>query len=351
MIRVTVLGGSGYVGGELLRLLLAHPEVELKNVVSRTHAGKYLFKIHPNLRGRTQLRFTPLDITAITQDCDLIFTATPHGSAMNYIPQILQQGVRVVDMSADYRLKSPQDYVAWYGWEHKSPALLAEAVYGLPELHREKIKNARLVACPGCMAAATILALAPPIKYDLIEEKRVVVDLKIGSSGAGAQPTPASHHPERAGGVRPYKVVGHRHIAEVEQELNLLGSKPVTVSFTPHAVDMVRGIMATAHTFPLRPLALPDVWKVYRDYYSKERFIRLVKDREGVYQLPNPKILAGSNYCDIGFELDPHINRLLIFSALDNLMKGAAGQGIQCMNIMSGFNEAAGLGEPGIHPV
>lgn len=270
---------------------------------------------------------------------------------MNYVPTFLDQNIKVVDMSADYRLKNPADYVKWYGWEHKNPQLLKDAIYGLPELHRNEIKTTQLAAVPGCMAATAILGLAPLIKNHLIEEKRIIIDLKVGSSGAGAQPTPASHHPERAGGVRPYKVIGHRHIAEVEQELNLLSQNPITVSFTPHAVDMVRGIMATIHTFPFSPLSIPDVWKVYRELYGQERFIRLVKDREGVYQLPNPKILAGSNFCDIGFELDTHLNRLIIFSAIDNLMKGAAGQGIQCMNIMSGFDESTGLKEVGIHPV
>ncbi|MEM4246061.1 MAG: N-acetyl-gamma-glutamyl-phosphate reductase [Candidatus Bathyarchaeia archaeon] len=350
-MKVSVLGGSGYVGGELLRLLLCHPEVELVSVVSRTYAGKYLFKVHPNLRGMTRLQFVPLNASSLAQDCDVIFTATPHGTSMRFTPEILKQGIKVVDMSADFRLKRPEDYIKWYGWEHKSPELLKEAAYGLPELHREEIRNARLVACPGCMATAAILALAPLVKDRLIEDRRIVVDVKIGSSGAGAKPTAASHHPERAGGVRPYKVEGHRHIAEIEQELNLMGSGPVAVSFTPHAVDMVRGIMATSHTFPLQALSAPEVWRAYRALYGSERFIRLIKDREGLYQLPNPKILQGSNYCDIGFELDTHINRLIVFSALDNLMKGASGQGVQCMNLICGLDESTGLSYAGIHPV
>ncbi len=351
MVKVSVLGGSGYVGGELLRLLLSHPEVELTSVISRTYSEKYLFKIHPNLRGLTKIKFSPLNPETLAQDCDIIFTATPHGSAMNYVPKILEQGVKVIDMSADYRLKKAEDYLKWYGWEHKNPNLLKEAVYGLPELHRDQIKTARLVACSGCMATATILALAPPVKKEIIEEKRIVVDVKIGSSGAGVKPTVASHHPERSGGVRPYKVVGHRHIAEIEQELTIDGSQRVTISFTPHAVGMVRGIMATIHTFPKKLLTIPDIWKMYREFYEDEPFVRLVKDREGLYQLPNPKILHGSNYCDIGFDLDPHANRLILFSAIDNLVKGASGQGIQCMNLMFGLDESAGIKGAGVHPV
>ncbi|MEM3071830.1 MAG: N-acetyl-gamma-glutamyl-phosphate reductase [Candidatus Bathyarchaeia archaeon] len=349
-MKVSVIGGSGYVGGELLRLLLIHPQVELSSVSSRTHAGKYLFKVHPNLRGLTLQQFVPMDSSTI-RDSDLVFTAVPHGSSMKITPTLLEAGVRVIDMSADYRLKKPEEYEKWYGWSHESPQLLSESAYGLPELHREEIRKARLVACPGCMATSAILPLAPLVKDPLIETGRIVVDVKIGSSGAGAQPTPASHHSERTAVVRPYKVVGHRHIPEIEQELNQTSGSQVTVSFTPHAVDMVRGILATIHTFPVKPLTIQDVWRVFREHYKGEPFIRFIKDREGIYQLPNPKILVGSNYCDIGFEVDEHSNRLVLFSAIDNLMKGAAGQGIQCMNIMYNLEEKTGLIEPGLHPV
>jgi N-acetyl-gamma-glutamyl-phosphate/LysW-gamma-L-alpha-aminoadipyl-6-phosphate reductase len=350
-LKIGIIGGSGYVGGELLRLLLLHPQAEVTMVTSRQSVGEYVFNVHPNLRGLTQLKFVLQDIAELQENCDFVFTATPHGGSVNLVPKLLDAGLKVIDMSADFRLKNPDDYDKWYGWKHANPQLLSEAAYGLPELHRQEIKSARLVACPGCMATAAILALAPVIKADLVEKNRIVVDLKIGSSGAGSKPTIASHHPERFGGVRPYKVAGHRHLAEVEQELNNLTSEPVTVSFTPHAVNMVRGILSTIHVFPKTPLTSKDVWKTLRSQYEGEPFIRFVKYQKGPYQLPDPKVTIGTNFCDIGFELDPHANRLLLFSALDNMVKGASGQGVQCLNIMMGIDESTGLKSTGFHPM
>lgn len=350
-MRVGVIGGSGYVGGELIRLLLPHPEVELTTVTSRQNVGEYVFTVHPNLRGVTQLKFTPLDITYATENCDLVFTAMPHGKSMNLVPQLLERGVKVIDMSADYRLKNPNDYGRWYGWNHTHPELLKEAVYGCPELHRQEIKDAQLIACPGCMSTATILGLAPLVKAGVIEKNRIVADVKIGSSGSGRKPTVASHHPERAGGVRPYKVTDHRHVAEVEQELNLLTDEKVTVSFTPHAVNMIRGILSTIHAFLKKPVTIRDVWKIYRSEFKGEHFIRFVKFKKGPYQLPNPKVTMGTNYVDIGFEIDPRTSRIIVFSAIDNLMRGASGQGIHCMNIMLGIDEKTGIDCQGFHPM
>lgn len=351
MLRVGIIGASGYAGGELLRLLLFHPEVELKTVVSREYAGEYIFRVHSNLRKITNLKFVPLDLPHIADSCDLVFSATPHGTSINFIPELLDLGLKVIDLSADFRLKNPEDYRKWYGWKHSHPKLLEEAVYGLPELHRSEIRKSRLIACPGCNAAAAILGLAPIVKADLIEENRIVIDVKIGSSGAGTKPTPASHHPERYGGIRPYKPVAHRHTSEIEQELNTLSNEPIAVSFSPHAVNMVRGILCTTHAFTKKPLQTPEIWKIFRSAYKDEPFIRIVKDRRGLYQLPNPKIVAGSNFCDVGFELDTHINRIVILSALDNLLKGAAGQAVQCLNIMLGLDERKGLEATGFHPM
>jgi len=350
-MKIGIIGGSGYIGGELLRLLLHHPKAEITAVVSRKNAGEYVFKTHPNLRKQTMLKFLPLDIHNLKQTCDLIFTSTPHGTSVSLVSKLLEVGLKVIDMSADFRLKNPTDYEKWYGWKHGAPSLLEEAVYGLPELHRREIQNARLIACPGCMSTATILALAPIIKSGVIEKNRIIVDVKIGSSGAGATPTPASHHPERFGGVRAYDVFGHRHIAEIEQELNALTEDPITISFTPHAVNMVRGILATSHVFLLKELMIPDVWKLYRSFYSNEPFIRLIRENDGLYRLPNPNIVLGSNFCDIGFELDNHLQRMVILSAIDNLVKGAAGQGVQCLNILLGIDEKTGLDVSGFHPM
>ena len=349
-MRIGIIGGSGYVGSELLRILLMHPQAEVTMVTSRQSAGEFIFNIHPNLRSLTQLKFVPQDMTELQKNCDLIFTATPHGGSVNLVPKLLEAGLKVIDMSADFRLKNPSDYPTYYGWEHAHPEMLKEAAYGLPELHREEIKNAKLVACPGCEATAAILGLAPIVKAGLIDKDHVVVDLKVGSSGGGSKPTLAGHHPERAGGVRPYKVVGHRHIAEVEQELAPLGG-PVKISFTPHAVNMVRGILATIHTFPKQKVENKDLWKALRGMYGNEPFIRLVKYLKGPYQLPDPKITTGTNFCDVGFEIDEHANRLIMFSAVDNMVKGAAGQGVQCLNIMMGIDETTGLKSTGFHPV
>jgi N-acetyl-gamma-glutamyl-phosphate/LysW-gamma-L-alpha-aminoadipyl-6-phosphate reductase len=351
MLKVGIVGGSGYVGGELLRLLLLHPHVEVTMVTSRQSVGEYVFSVHPNLRGLTQLKFVPLELAELKKNCDLVFTATPHGGSVNLVPQLLDAGLKVIDMSADFRLKNPDDYEKWYGWKHAHPELLKDAAYGLPELHRQEIKGAHLVACPGCMATATVLALAPVIEADLVEKNRIVVDVKIGSSGAGSKPSIASHHPERFSGVRPYKVIGHRHIAEIEQELNSLTDESVTVSFTPHAVNMVRGILATIHVFPKNLLTSKDVWKTLRGQYEGEPFIRFVKYQKGPYQLPDPKVTMGTNFCDIGFELDPRANRLVLFSALDNMVKGASGQGVQCLNIVMGLDESTGLKSTGFHPM
>jgi len=350
-LRIGIIGGTGYVGGELLRLLLLHPQAEVTMVTSRQSAGEYIFNVHPNLRGLTQLKFVLQDIAELQKNCDLVFTATPHGGSVNLVPKLLDAGLKVIDMSADFRLKNPTDYETYYGWKHAYPEMLKEAAYGLPELHREEIKKAKLVACPGCMATSAILGLAPIVKAGLVDKDKIVVDLKVGSSGGGSKPTLSSHHPERFSGVRPYQVVGHRHLAEVEQELNALTNEPVKISFTPHAVNMVRGILSTIHAFPKQPITAKDLWKALRGMYGNEPFIRLVKYQKGPYQLPDPKITMGTNFCDIGFEIDEHANRLLLFSALDNMVKGASGQGVQCLNIMMGIDESTGLKSTGFHPM
>jgi len=350
-MRIGIIGGSGYVGSELLRLLLMHPQAEVTMVTSRQSAGEFIFNVHPNLRGLTQLKFVPQDMAELQKNCDLVFTATPHGGSVNLVPKLLEAGLKVIDMSADYRLKNPADYETYYGWKHAHPEMLKDAAYGLPELHREEIKKAQLVACPGCEATAAILGLAPIVKAGLVDKDKIVVDLKVGSSGGGSKPTAASHHPERSSGVRPYKVVGHRHIAEVEQELNVLSSEMLKISFTPHAVNMVRGILATIHTFPKQKLENKDLWRAFRGMYTNEPFIRLVKYQKGPYQLPDPKVTVGTNFCDLGFEIDEHANRLLLFSALDNMCKGASGQGVQCLNILMGIDETTGLKSTGFHPM
>ena len=350
-MRVAIIGASGYVGGELLRILLLHPNVKAIIPTSRKYNGEYIHRVHPNLRGCAKLKFVDPNLSRITDSCDLLFLATPHGTSSKIMQSILETGLKVIDTSADFRLKNPEDYKNWYKWEHPCPELLHEAVYGLPELHREEIGKAKIIACPGCDAISSILALAPLINDDKIEKNKIVIDLKVGSSGAGAKPTLSSHHAERSNVVRPYKPVGHRHTPEIEQELSTLTNDKVIISMSSHAVNMVRGILSTCHTFIKSTLTISDVWQCYRNFYQREPFIRLVRDRKGIFRFPDPKILVGSNYCDIGFEVDKRANRLVVMSAIDNLVKGSAGIAVQNMNIMLNLDEKVGLNLPGLHPV
>lgn len=341
MIRASIVGGSGYVGGELLRLLLGHPHVEVQQVTSQRYAGRYVYSVHPNLRGRTRLQFSPPDAL---QPCDLLFLALPHGQAAGQIETFAHLAGRIIDLSADFRLRDPAAYRRWYGWEHPAPGWLERFVYGLPELHRDELRGARYASGVGCNATAVILALWPLARAGLIE--RVVAEVKVGSSEGGAQHSLASHHPERSGVVRSFAPTGHRHQAEVLQELGEL-----ELHFSATAVELVRGVLCTAHVFPREPLEEREVWRIYREAYGGEPFVRIVKERRGVYRYPEPKILAGSNFCDVGFERDPSSNRLVVISALDNLMKGAAGTAVQAMNVMMGWEETAGLEFVGLHPV
>lgn len=349
-ISVGVIGASGYVGGELLRLLLNHPKVEVKVATSRQHAGEYIYRVHPNLRGLTKLQFTGEDPERVGGKVDLVFLALPHKVSLKVVPKLVEMGVPIIDMSADFRLKDPEKYKIWYGYEHPYPDLLKKFVYGLPELHRDELKNAKYVAVPGCMATSAILGLAPVAKAGLIDEK-IIVDAKIGSSGAGGKPSLATHFSERFGVIRVYKPVGHRHTGEIEQELEYVSKKKFKVGMTAHAVNIVRGILTTSHTFLTEDVEEITVWKTYRSMYGEEPFIRIIKDKKGLYRYPDPKIIIGANFADVGFELDLHIRRLVVISAIDNLVKGAAGNAIQSMNLMFGFNETEGLRIPALHPV
>jgi N-acetyl-gamma-glutamyl-phosphate/LysW-gamma-L-alpha-aminoadipyl-6-phosphate reductase len=287
----------------------------------------------------------------MSDKCDLVFTAVPHGTATEIVKALYDRGMKIIDLSADYRLHNPEDYQKWYGWEHPHPDYLAKSVFGVPEIHREQIKKAQLVSCPGCMAVTSLLALYPLITNNVIDTEHIVVDSKIGSSGAGAGTVSGTHHAMRSGVIRPYKPAKHRHTGEIEQELSEAAGKKIKVSMSPHAVDIVRGILCTNHTFLTREVDEKEVWKMYRDKYKDEHFIRLIRDKKGFYKFPDPKFVVGSNFCDIGFDLDPDNNRLVALSASDNLMKGAAGSAIQNMNVMSGFNETEGIMYSPLTPV
>jgi N-acetyl-gamma-glutamyl-phosphate/LysW-gamma-L-alpha-aminoadipyl-6-phosphate reductase len=345
MIQAAIVGASGYVGGELLRLLLAHPQVEVTQITSETYAGQYVYFVHPNLRGHTDLRFTRLaDLTP----CELLFLALPHGHAMGRITELAEKSARIVDLSADFRLRNPADYAQWYGRPHPSPNWLAKFVYGLPELHRAPLAGAAYASGVGCNASATILALWPLYKRGLVRE--TVVEVKVGSSEGGNKESPASHHPERAGVIRTYIPAGHRHIAEIIQELALDPREP-RLHFSVTAVGAVRGALATCHCLLDADLDEKTVWQFYREDYGDEPFVRLVRSKRGIHRYPEPKILSGSNYCDLGFETDPGHKRLVVIAAIDNLMKGAAGSAVQCMNVMYGFPERLGLEFAGLHPI
>lgn len=344
-MKVSVIGASGYTGGELLRLLLFHPEVELVQATSEANVGKALHRVHPNLRKLTNLKFTT---SLKVEDADLMFLCLPHGISMDKMPSYMESADKIIDLSGDYRLRDKKDYVTWYGHEHSHPELLSKFVYGIPELHREEMKKAKYISSAGCLATASILGMYPIFKEGLAD-KNVVVDAKVGSSAAGNKSSLATHHAERTGVIRAYEPVMHRHVAEMQQELDF-HTKP-TISFTPHAIQAVRGISATCHIFLNKEMEEKEIWQVYRKHYGEEQFIRIVKEVSGIFRLPEPKILAGSNYCDIGFAMDSRTNRLVVISAIDNLMKGAAGQAVQAMNVQNGFKENLGLEFPGLHPV
>ena len=347
-VRASIVGGSGYAGGEVLRLLLGHPHIEVAQVTSESHAASYVHFVHPNLRGQTSLKFVAM---ADLEPCDLLFLALPHGMAQQHIAEFADLAPGLIDLSADFRLRDVALYRQWYRQEHAAPEWLACFVYGLPELHRVELAGASYASGVGCNATATILGLYPLFAADLVDRERgVVVEVKVGSSEGGNQSGPASHHPERSGAVRSFAPIGHRHTAEVVQELALGGSPPV-IHFSATAIELVRGVLATAHAFLKDNLTERDLWRVYRQAYSDEPFVRLVKERRGIYRYPEPKILAGSNFCDVGFALDEGTGRVVVMAAIDNLMKGAAGTAVQAMNVMCGWPETTGLEFPGLHPI
>lgn len=352
-IRVSIVGASGYGGGELLRLLLGHPHVEVAQVTSESNAGNYVHSVHPNLRpglatrryvGGQGLRFTSI---AELQPCDVLFLALPHGEAQRRIEHFAGLAERIVDLSADFRLRDPDAYRRRYGEPHAAPTWLERFVYGLPELNREAIRHSRYCSGVGCNATASILALLPLQRAGLLRSDRpIVVDVKAGSSEGGASPSLASHHPERSGAVRSFAPTGHRHEAEVIQAL---GREDIYLSVT--SIELVRGVLATAHCWVEPGLTDKDLWRAYRAAYGQEPFVRIVHERTGVYRHPEPKLLAGTNLADVGWDLDPATGRLVALAAIDNLGKGAAGSAVQCMNLMLGLDETAGLEFVGLHPV
>lgn len=363
-VRAAIVGASGYTGGELARLLLQHPYVCMKQVASEHAAGQYLHALHPNLRPAGKLPAVRLIATEALEPCDVLFLALPHGVSSQRMAHYRTLAPRIIDLSADFRLRDAETYARWYGHPHPQPELLTSAVYGIPELHRDALRDATLVSGAGCLATAAILGLAPLVRAGLLDrDAPLILEAKVGSSAAGATASPASHHPDRSGAVRSFAPTAHRHTAEILQELGWpaatapgarAGIKPGEAQglyLSATAVELVRGVLVTAHGFLNQRLTERDVWTVYRTAYGAEPFVRIVKERTGVYRYPEPKLLSGSNYCDIGFEIEPRSRRIVVLAALDNLMKGAAGNAVQALNAMMGWDETTGLEFSGLHPL
>jgi len=346
MTTVSIIGGSGYGGGELLRLLLAHPCVEVKQVTSRSHLGEYVYQVHPNLRKRTQLKFSD---PAVLEPVDILFLAQPHGQAQHYIEGYAKLAPRIIDLAADFRLRDAALYEQWYGEKHAAPEWLSKFVYGLPELHRAEMATANYVSGVGCNATASNLALLPLIKANLLDLSfPIFIEIKVGSSEGGAEGNSGSLHAERANVIRTFSAFGHRHTAEVIQEMGVDAER---ISLTMTAVDLVRGVLATAHAKVKQGVATKELWKAYRAVANENPFLRVVKEQRGIYRVPEPKIVAGSNYADLGFELDESNGHIVAMCAIDNLMKGASGSAVQCMNLMMGWEETLGLEFMGLHPI
>ena len=338
MIRVGIIGASGYTGVELSRLLSRHGKVELTVATSRQYAGKKLSEIYPSLSGCTDLTCENITGAELAEKADLFFTAVPHQTAMNIVPELLEAGKKVVDLSADFRIHDSAVYEKWYQ-AHCSEQYLAEAVYGLPEIHREHIPSARLVANPGCYPTSTILALAPLLKNKLIDPSTIIVDSKSGTSGAGRSAQVGALYCEVTDGFRAYKVASHRHTPEIEQELSKLANDDIVISFTPHLVPMSRGILSTIYASAVTNLDSNGLHTLYNEFYAAEKFVRICPDGS----FPATQYVRGSNFCDIACSYDPRTGRVIVVSAIDNLVKGAAGQAVQNMNLMCGFDESTGL--------
>ena len=347
MTRIGIVGASGYGGSELVRFLVNHSGgLRIELATSETYSGQRVDSVLPHLRGFIDLTFEALDIDSLKERVDVVVLAVPHKVAMTFAPRIVEQGLRVVDFSADYRLTDSETYSNWYHVEHTSPELIQNAVYGLPERYREKIREAELVANPGCYPTSAILATMPLLNHKLIRLDTIIIDSKSGISGAGPKPKDTTHFPNRESNVVAYNIGKHRHTPEIEQELSAVAGQTVSVTFTPHLVPMTRGILSTVYASLIESLDAGSLLEIYTTYYEDEPFIRIL-DKE-VY--PQTKSVLGSNYCDIGLEVDDRTGRVVAMAALDNLGKGAAGAALQNLNLMFSYDETDGLLSPGLMP-
>jgi N-acetyl-gamma-glutamyl-phosphate reductase len=344
-IKVSVIGASGYGGAEAVRLLATHPQVEIVHVTAESQQGQIMSGLYPNLRNFVDQTMIAVDPERIGRDSDVTFVSLPSGKAMALAPTLLQQGSKVIDIAADFRLRDAALYPMWYKVTHTAPEYLTEAVYGLPELHREALKQTRLVANPGCYPAASILALLPLLRAGVVQPTGIVIDAKSGVSGAGRGGGGGFGFSETNEDVRAYSVTGHNHIAEIEQELSGVARATVRVNFTPHLIPMTRGILATAYAPLTRQLSEAEAVALYQETYRNEPFIRVLHDT-----LPRTKATLGSNYCDVAVKIDPRTSMAIAIAAIDNLGRGAAGQAVQNMNLMCGLPETTALQFPGLFP-
>lgn len=346
MIRVGIVGGTGYTGAELLRLLSVHPEAELCAITSRQEAGQSVSSLFPNLRGHLDLAFTTPD-EAELKACDAVFFATPHAAAMHTVPELLDAGVRVIDLSADFRLRDAEEWTRWYGEPHSCPDLLEKAVYGLPETAREEIKSADLLACPGCYPTAIQLGFLPLLESGVIDASRLIADAKSGVSGAGRALKPGSLFVEAADSFKAYAIPGHRHVPEIRQALNSFAGKEVGVTFIPHLVPMIRGIEATLYA-EFKDEST-DIQALYEQRFANEPFVDVMP--AGSH--PDTRSVRGGNVCRIAVHVlkNQHgPDRVVVSSVIDNLVKGASGQAVQCFNLMFGLNETTALQAPALLP-
>lgn len=347
-LRAAVVGGAGYAGGELLRLLAGHPGIQVTQVTSERLSGMPVTRVHPHLRGISDLRFSG---RAELRRGDVVFSAQRHGETAPSIDSILSVAPVVLDLSADFRLRDPAGYPRWYGWDHPRPELLDSFTSAIAELHRDALRAADRISVAGCVATASILALAPLLRAGIVDGTApIVIDALVGSSAAGSEPTPSSHHPQRSGAMHSFAPVGHRHTPEILQELRDLG-ECAEIALSVTSVEAVRGILVTAHLWLREPLEEREVWRILRASTAGEAFLHVVKQAHGLHRHPDPRLVAGTNRCDIGFSRDPASRRLVVTAAIDNLVKGAAGQAVQAANVRFGFPETAGLESTPLYPL
>lgn len=344
MIKVAVLGATGYAGIELVRILSSHPDVQLEVLGSHSFDGQPISEVYGNFAHVLDMTCEELDLEKVAK-CDVAFTALPHGASKDVIPSLIEKGIKVIDLSGDFRYDDIEVYEKWYNQKHSSPELLAESVYGLCELYRDKVKTARLIGNPGCYTTCSILGAYPILKSGLGKSENIIVDAKSGVTGAGRGLGLPLHFCECTENTKAYKVATHRHTSEIEQELSKAAGEEIMISFTPHLIPQKRGILATIYVNLNKKCTTEELTQIYKDFYKDEYFVR-VKDAG---KLPETKHVAGSNFVDIGVVVDERLNRAVIVSAIDNIFKGAAGQAVQNMNLMFGLDEKTGIANAGFY--